>query len=342
MTSRLTIYDRNGRLLADMDATVKRSWLKNRYGAASWSMSTLDEKCKEEYLQFGNLVLVEHDKLPDWGGYIVTNREWNSGIVKVNAREIMGRFADRWGVGVCNFAGSPGYALEQFIYKANEIDDTRMRAGELSRYGVATIREVPRNTKMYDFITKMIDEFTEYLFAFTPAFDEGGGIIFKGNWYKQTDSISQTILMEGHNIEAVDNVLVEQGTIANRLHIENSGATKRDKKAIHLDDEESKAKYGVSEYAEELSTSTTYVQPPFEETAREKLNKMRNPRKLYNFKVLDIENAWYEMKVGSQFSCELYSCGFLGSGMGSVTTVRIKGMSFDDNGRLELACEDTE
>ncbi|MBA4420277.1 MAG: hypothetical protein C0391_03945 [Anaerolinea sp.] len=342
MASRLTIYDRNGRLIAELDASVKRSWIKNRAGVASFSTSTLNEKCREEYLRYGNLVLVEHDKLPAWGGYITTNREWENGLVKVNARGIMGRFADRWGVGVCNFAGSPGYALENFINKANEIDDTRMRVGELSRYGVANIIQVQRETKMYDFITAMIDEFRGYLLEFSPSFDEGRALIFKGNWYKQPEGTSQTVLMEGLNIEAQGSVLVEQGTIANRMHITSNGATEKDKKSIHLDDEESKAKYGLYELAETSSVSTTYVQTPFEETAREKLAKMKQPRKLYNFKVLDIESAWYETRIGAQFRCELYSSGFFGSGLGSVSTVRVIGMSFSDEGRLELACEETE
>lgn len=342
MTTRTTIYDRGGRLLAELDVMVKRSWVKNKPGSASFAISTLDAKCIEEYLQFGNLVLIEHDKLPSWCGYITTPREWGNGVVSVNASGMMGRWSGRSGVGEVNYGGSPGYAIEGFIREMNARDDTRIRMGERVLDGIAEVGSVPNTSKMLEFISQMVDEFKNCLLEFEPGKDDSGRLVVMANWRKLPEEVGLTVLMEGHNIEAVNNVLVEQGTIANKLWLQSKGETKQDRKVIELVDSESIERYGMYELSEQVNNSNTYVQEPIEEIALDKLSKMKNPRKLYNFKVLDVGEAWNEMRVGAQFRCELYSAGFYGSSFGSFSTVRVNGMTFSENGRLEITCEETD
>ena len=328
--------------MAELDVLVKRSWVKNKPGSASFAMSTLDEKCLEEYLRYVKIVLVEHDKLPSWVGYITTPREWGNGAVSVTCTGMMSRWAGRSGVGEVNYGGSPGYAIEGFINEMNAADDTRIRMGERVLDGIAEVQSVPNTSKMLDFIGQMVDEFKGCLLEFEPGKDDSGRLVVRVNWRKLPEEVGLTVLREGHNIEAVNNVLVEQGAIVNSYWVSNMAETKQDRKTIQVFDTESIEAYGLYELAEQAKTSTTYVQEPIEAIARDTLAKLKKPRKLYNFKVLDVGDAWSEMRVGAQFKCELYSAGFYGSGFGSFSTVRVTGMSYSENGRLEITCEETD
>ena len=74
MPTRITLFNNSGEKLAEIDANVSRSWKLNEDGAGTFTMSTQDTKAIIDYLEFGNFVYMEHDKLPIWGGMIDTPR----------------------------------------------------------------------------------------------------------------------------------------------------------------------------------------------------------------------------------------------------------------------------
>jgi hypothetical protein len=81
----ITIFDQLGSALADIQASVTRSWEINKTGKAEFELAIIDPKCKEEFLRFGNLIHVESDELPAWTGVIDTPR-WNSYLHSVHMR----------------------------------------------------------------------------------------------------------------------------------------------------------------------------------------------------------------------------------------------------------------
>ena len=70
MSSRVSIYDKSGQWLTEVNTTFNRVYKLNEFGIGSFTLSTDDDKCREDYLQFGNYVYIEHDKLPVWSGMI--------------------------------------------------------------------------------------------------------------------------------------------------------------------------------------------------------------------------------------------------------------------------------
>ena len=81
----IRVFDRNGSPIGEINALYTCSWLLNAPGKLSFTLSVNDPKCREDFLRFGNLVLVLHDDLPAWGGVIDTPREWGDGNVRINA-----------------------------------------------------------------------------------------------------------------------------------------------------------------------------------------------------------------------------------------------------------------
>ena len=76
--SRMSIYDKSGIYLTEIDADIDRTWKINDYGKATFTISKEDVKAVYEYIRFGNLIYIEHNKLPAWAGVIDPPRDWAS------------------------------------------------------------------------------------------------------------------------------------------------------------------------------------------------------------------------------------------------------------------------
>ena len=83
-----TIYSRDGTPIADIRASVMRSWLLNDVGQAVFSFPVTDVKCNAEILQYGNILYCQHDTLPDWVGVIDTPLRWHHGYIEIMAYEM--------------------------------------------------------------------------------------------------------------------------------------------------------------------------------------------------------------------------------------------------------------
>ena len=98
MTSRVRIFDRKSlQALAQFSVSATYSWKLNDIGRCEFEMASVgNDKCKESFLQFGNLVYIEHlptqkedgslnGVLPTWVGVLAPPRNWSVGKVVVNA-----------------------------------------------------------------------------------------------------------------------------------------------------------------------------------------------------------------------------------------------------------------
>jgi hypothetical protein len=341
MGSRITIYDKAGYCIAEVDAIVKRSWILNRFGVANFQLSTQDPKCRREIIEFGNYVLIEHEKIPSWCGMISVlpaQRQWKFGSVGIKCDSAERIFATRYGQDGKVWNSFCGYNFFELINFANIAADTRIRAGEVYLHGAPYTLALTYGSNLYDSITAMSD-FYRHEWDVTPAWDVNGLLTFKANWYYQRSFPRETMLLEGKNIEMVDNVMTEQGEIVTQYRFTGSGINSADKSTFTATDMEAIRKYGLVQKSEtgDLEDITGNV----EKNAIVKLEKMKNPRRTFNFKVLDVENLWKEVSLGAIFPVKLHSAGFMGSGFGTEAWIRVTGMVFDDAGRLEITCEET-
>jgi len=340
--SRVTIYDRFGILIAEMDVLIKRSWVKNNYGTATFSLSTIDSKCRREIIEFSNHILIQHDKLPDWGGVIMTPRSWGNGAVNITAYSAMWKYKRIRSNGGTRIFQTPASFIVRLIERINAYGDARIRAGSsLDGTGMYSLAMSDSGT-MYDTLKTMVDAFPYYWIDFIPGFDDSNRLIFNATWSKYNTDVVATTLEEGNNIEALDPILTEQGDIINDLRTASAGISLEDKQENALLDQASIDYYGKGSRTENLTTNSKYggSGTPYEETLA-RLNWYKQPRKLYNFKVLDIGNAWRDVRIGTLMPLRLYNVGFQGSGFGASGSVRVIGMVFSEDGRLETVCEES-
>ena len=139
--SRITVYDRAGNALAELIATASRAWKLNEYGQAQIELSTREAAVKEETLRYGNLVLIEHETLGEWGGVIDTPRAWSAGSVLVNAYSAEYLLTFRRGPVVKKLNGTAGAIFSAILRTANGAGDLRVSEGEIYQGGQA--RQIP-------------------------------------------------------------------------------------------------------------------------------------------------------------------------------------------------------
>lgn len=338
MASRITIYDKTGLCIAEVNALAKRSWILSKFGVANFQISTQDPKCRREILEFGNYVLIEHEKVPAWVGVIVTPRKWKFGSVTVTANSAEWIFRTRRGEDGKTWYSYCGNNFKELIAFANIASDTRITAGEIYVHGYPYKMDLTYGSDLYTAITQMSDYYYKHEWDVTPAWDAQHRLVFKANWYLKRSYPRQTALEEGNNIEMVDDAMTEQGDIINDYRFTGSGVNHTDKSTFTATDPDSIARYGLIQKAE--TGPAEELVGNVEANARAKLDKIKNPKMTFNFKVLDIGTVWNEMQIGAQFPVKMHSCGFFGSQFGAETVVRITGMVFDDAGRLEITCEE--
>lgn len=338
--SKVTVYNWHGSPLAELDVAVNRSWIKSGVGSAAFQISGYSPQATRENLEFGNYILIEHEKLPAWVGIIVPPRTWTGRRITVNCISAMGIFARRRGVDGQRYYGSAGHIITSLINFSNTISDTRIRIGEIQG-GKNYSMSLSAGVQLYENLKQMVDVYPKFCLDFVPDKESHGNLIIYANWREYTDTLSNATLHEGTNIEAVDPILSEQGQIVNDYFIQSSGLSAEDRISFNVKDEESIAQYGIWQKADKITTNYRYGNTGLPEDIGETmLEKLKEPRRLYNFKVLDIGNTWKDIRLDVLTRFVIPSSGFSGSGFGSVGVIRPVGMVYADSGALEITCEE--
>lgn len=325
--------------LAEISADCSRTWKLSDYGRCQFTIPTRDAKCTLENLQFGNFIYVDHEKLPAWGGVIDTPREWGQNIVTVTGYS--GEYIYKWRriEAIEKLIRTPGKIFSLIINRANRQGNTRIKKGDVDESG-ETITQELNLLNCYDEIIRLSEEAgCEWMVM--PE-QQRGSIEFSANFRKQFD-IDQTMrnfmLKEGHNIEANDTIMVEQGDIANDVQAIGQGASGESKPTHIATDDESIGKYGLRQHSESFQQdeySTIW------KAARSTLNKMKEPQKTFSLSALDVGDTWQFMILGNVLRLQMSNVGFTSEGLGLETKVRIIGMTYlEDSGKLDLVAEET-
>lgn len=336
--SRIVIYDKAGGAIADIRARVTYAWRMNQYGQAQFAVSMNEDAAKLQYLEFGNFITVERDHLPMWAGVIDPPRQWGRKAIICNAYSGEYLLAWRRTDVERKLTGTAGEIYQQMIAIANQPGYIRTVAGAIWTGGQSREETLNPTTSIYE-EAKRVATRAGHEFNLTPEFDGQGRLIFKANWYERMGVDRVFTLEEGVHIEMGDSPVVEQGNIVNEVVGYGDGAAWASRPKTTVKDDSSIGRYGLRQGSKSFSGNT--ITGTLEQNAYTELQAKKQPRKTFTITALDVGDTLSNIRLGDRLPVRLVSCGFSGDGFGMSTTVRVKGMAWDDSkGVLEIVCDE--
>lgn len=338
MSERVRMFNRFGYPLTELDVLVPRTWIRNGIGSAEFLMSTFDEKFTREFMEVGNILLIENERLPDWVGRIMAPRSFGIYTAKVVAKSAEVFLQGRRGYKGLKLTGSAGDIVTEVVKVANRQSPTLLKVGSIYTEGTTREESLDVNPLFSD--VDRIRKRSGNDWNVTPLVDKSGRLALQVNWYKRMGSQQLFQLEEGKNIEALEDFLIEQGEPTNDLiGYNNTGGEESTLMDIERD-EESIARYGVWQG----SVSVTNAKEPSQLQLATKtvLNSVKDMTKTVSLNVLDIDDEFPNMGMGNLYPVTGHRSGFFGETTGFELNLEIFGMKYDPANpkRLELILED--
>jgi hypothetical protein len=320
----IRIFDRKGIPLGEINALYTCSWLLNGPGRMSFSLSVKDPKCREDLLRFGNLVLIQHDTLPDWGGVIDTPREWGSGNVRVNAWSGEKLLEFRRGTPGKVVTGSGGAIFAQIIRQANTVGNLPLVVGNV--YEGGKVRTETLNDTLLIETTRIVEQ-AKMEWYVEPDLLGDGRLIFRANCLVKTGKQLSLELEESVHLKLSNRPMTEQGEIINDVLGYGEGVNWQSKPTAIRKDDTSIGSYGLRQGLYQFSGVTTGG--TLESNTSNYLQQMSEPRVSMDVDVADVNDIWKYMRLGNRFNARLHSVGFTGGTFGIVQEIRALGMEYD-------------
>jgi len=326
---RIRIFDREGFPVAEFRTTVQRSWAIGEEGRAVFSYpSRKTDIVNEQVLQFGNWLWVQNDTLPDWVGMIDVPRHWTARTVNVCAYTPERQFALRRGPIEDVLTGSSGTIFERLLQYVNLEETTVLRAGNIYRGG--TQRQETINPTTLDKDLKRIQQRSGEEYQFRPATDVAGRLIVYCDWLDRLGIDSPVLLHEGRgggNIEATENIMIEDGPIINDTLGYGDGQTWKSKPTTKVIDPTSTGRYGLRQDSKGYSGVTTTQ--ALIENSTSHIAQFKAPARSFEITALNVGETFQYINLGNRLKLRFQNIGFYNGTQGFETTVRILGMAYD-------------
>lgn len=318
------IFDPRGVPLRDIRVAPTYSFVLNDIGDCTFEMSTMDNAFREETIQFGNFVVINHTHLPSWVGMIepTNSRTWNNGYVSVYALSAENIFNLRF-TQPSKFSGTGGAIFKEFLDNLNE-DNTngiKIEAGSIVQGGRHVAYPLMgRGGDMIKWLTRATK--TEY--SVTPEYDSSGQLILAANLYGQKGTDTQSAF-DSTNTEMTDSILVEDGEIFNYVVFFTSPQSGGKTLIIGNPqyDEESIGRFGLRQYLGEMGAEDTQT---LDEAARIFLYQSAYPKKTVTPSVLNVNDFWRKLDTGNLYWWETPLAGFTNGVLGAKEYTRLSGM----------------
>lgn len=330
MASRIRLYNRGGTLIYEVDSPSFREWVLNDIGSASF---TIKADGMEEYIQFGNYITIEHDKLDTWVGVIQTPRTWSSNVITVNAKSAMWLFSQRVGSYEQSVIGSWGDVFSQMIGIVNAAESTLLRIGTYDD-GIS-YESVVDMSNLYTYLQRALAQAQTRL-DFRPVVT-GGQLVVYIDMQPTLYTPSNLRLEEGLNIKDNTSILIEQGEIYNDITILGVGLDQT-KFTANAVDQVSVDRYG----RRQRLFSEGQSQNDVSRLATVRLAQYAYPRNTLALTTMDKGDTLLYTRVGNSGPVELKSVGYLSGALGFRGTASVRVLQFDDkNQEAVLVCEET-
>lgn len=332
----IRVFDFNGVEIAEIpNVNVSRSWKLNAAGQAEFTLPITSPKAREPVLRYGNLVLIEDDRLPSWSGVIDLPREWPVRAVTVRAYSGEWLLSYRRGDNVKR-TGTAGEIFKEIIAYCNLAEYLGVEIGSVWGGGMSREETLnPQNSRgVYDDVLQ-IAERADNDFWFEAVLDKGK-LGFRANWVQRRGRVLNMTLEEGAHLKLSDRPMVEQGQIINDLLGIGEGSSTASKVTARRVDDESRARYRLRQGSVYFSGNTQVG--TVENNTESALKQCREPMRVFDVGLLNRGGLWKKVWVGDQVEIRFNTVGFTGSNFGCTTPVRILGMETDGNADLRCVC----
>lgn len=323
-----TIFGRDGIPITDVRASVVRSSLLNDIGEAVFMIATSSVKCRREYLNYGNYIVVQHESLPPWVGVIDPPRVWRNGYVEIHAFEVPFLLQYRFPPLNMVISGSPGERFQRLLDFANDQADTLLRARTVMTTGAATEETVSES--VYSHI-KRISDANNFDWICSPIIDSDGSLTVAMDWLERAGNVTDLELTQGKNILYGDVPLEESGELISFVEAvsdpQEGGALTS---SYSVD-----AEYGLRAvrniYTGSLEATALAAY------ATEAVNKNKQPSLSTPLTVVDYGSTFENIRLGNIAKYKYSNLGFSETGLGMKQHIRIEGFRFDESlGTCEL------
>jgi len=337
MSSRITVFDRSGSHLAEITASYICAWVHNDVGRGEFDLAMTDPNVSSTILNFGNFVLIEHDKLPPWIGVIDTPRTWRVGVVTVSifsAEKLL-----LWRIGSSHriLEGPAGEIFRQILAEVNQAETTILSEGEIYT-GSQTRQETisPLNAFLQD--CQRIALRADHSFSIRPQRVESR-LSLQADWKERSLEVCPITLEEFFNIEELTDILTEEGDIYNQIAGVGEGSSWTTRSQYWATDEVSRDTYGLRQKGAQLQAATP---SGVEADAKSLLAESARPRMVVGVTALDKGDLFSYLRLDMIVNVKLKSVGFSGGGdFGYEFQARIEGMSYDvDQNKVELVIKE--
>ncbi len=341
MRSRIRFYDRSGTPFEEIAASTTREWLLNDFGGCSFVIPRRSSKLIREVVEYGVRVLVTNPYTKPWGGVIDTPRAWTRNGLRVTAYsgELAISFYEDQSVDAethvirapQKLIGTAGSIYTQIINLANQTEDSLIRLGTIHGDGVD--RE---QTLKGDYLTniKAVASRAGNDFDIVPEEQGNNTLLFRANWYSRKGETLDITLEQGVNIQARDEILLEQGVIKNSVMGIGAGSTESSRLGAVRVDEESRMRFGLRQGS--VTYSTVKEAATLINNTEVYLAANKFPRSTAMVNCVKSE-LFREINEGDVVRLILHDAGFLDDQtIGTNVLTRVLGMrAVDEHGTME-------
>lgn len=325
---RVRLFNRAGQGLCDLRVTVERTWANSSEGEAEFDIVYSDPNCREDYLRFGNWLLVENDKLPPWVGMIDVPRQWKRRLVHVHAYTPDHLFMYRDVPKQLLVNGKSGHIFAEVVNLVNRPECTIITQGDIWIGGNGVNGEKLAGDNMQDYLNSLLTKCNgEFWFSHSVS---NGNLQIYANWRRKGVEVVNFLLSESYNLADADNTLVEQDEFYNELWGYGNGSSTSDRPIAEIEDPESIGIYGLRQGTQMYSQYSD--KGSVEDALKSRINDTRFPRKTFEFAITDTGDTWSMVEPGKNYPLMMWSTGF-----GINTVVKVSSMYYDPfRGKVDL------
>lgn len=326
--SRVTIFNKHGIMVGDLRAQTKRTYTlasTGVIGQCDFDISTFDSHARLKFLEYGNYVLVRHGTLPDWLGIIYPPRGRRFGSVSVRAYQIENLLYWRT-TPTQKFTGSAGAIFRNILAWTNSAlnNEKLIRPGSI--YSDENSREETAGNDALSHVVSVAKRSGQD-FDITYSI-ENGKLVLSGNWYDMKGIDTGKYFREGHNIEAKDNVMEDNGEIFNDISGISDASTSNTRMISNLFSAASIDRYGL--YQKNIVYSGVTQKATLDANVLEQLVRMMDPEKVFDIVALNVGDTFKNLDTGNIWNVDMNYVWLQDEKFIIQPKVRILGMEHDE------------
>ena len=326
MTTEVRLFTPLGVPLADINVAPVASHIINDVGDASFTISVEDYNAQEKNIQFGNILLINHDQLPSWIGFIdpIAGREWGAGEITIHALSAERIFEERI-VFPEKMQGTNGAILKRLLSNMLTSSDGGIKVypGDIYMGGPNNVYPyLGRAREVMDRLAKK----GKCDWSITHELVQGRIRLYANLYHGERGETKERVL-DARNTKLASPIYTEEGEIWNHvvfMKALSSAGEIRISKAWR--DEDSIGRYGLKMYLGEANTDD---ETALDWQARAWLYDHAYPRGITMPDIVNYDDTFADIALGNKYRWENHGIEFSDWLINSGDLVRLTGFEVD-------------